>query len=306
MEKQYSIEVSQLTKNFGQKCAVNGVDISIPRGVVCGFLGPNGSGKTTILRMLCGLLTPTAGHGTCLGYDIITESMQIKKIVGYMPQQFSLYNRLTVLENLTFIARLYNMPDRNNKVAAVIEEMGLQHYKNHLANALSGGYKQRLSLAAAIVHEPKILLLDEPTAGVDPHSRQEIWDKLQQFAKSDITVLVSTHYMDEAERCHYLTYLAYGQLIAAGTVQAVIDHCGLTTWLALGNNVMCLAEKLKQIPAIDQVIERGNELRVSNKNALILEEAIKPYLNENYTWRPVRTTLEDVFIYMMKSRQDTR
>lgn len=306
MENQYSIEVHNLSKCFGDKEAVVGLDMAIPPGKVCGFLGPNGSGKTTVMRMLSGLLIPNAGSGHCLGYDIIKETAKIKQNIGYMPQRFSLYSRLSVYENLTFVAKLYNISDRENNIAHVMEELHLQNYRDHLASALSGGYKQRLALAAATLHKPKLLLLDEPTAGVDPQSRQEIWDKLQELAKSGITVLVSTHYMDEAERCHYLFYIAYGHLVTAGQVQDIVNQCGLATWLVLGPDVMSMAEKLRNDHNIEQVIERGNELRVSSKDHDLLANAIKNNMTEDYKAQKVRTTLEDVFIYLLKNRQDER
>ncbi len=205
------IAVEGLRKSFDGKTVVKDLSLQVRRGEIYGFLGPNGSGKTTFIRMLCGLLRPDAGHGTCLGYDILTESEQIKPHIGYMAQRFSLYEDLSVRENLDFMARIYGVRDRRGAVAATLERMGLARFAGQLAGTLSGGWKQRLALACCLLHQPQLLLLDEPTAGVDPKARRDFWDDIYALAAQGVTALISTHYMDEAERCHRLAYLAYGE-----------------------------------------------------------------------------------------------
>src|SRR4051812_16788172 len=235
------IDVEGLTKSFGGRRVVDNFSIRVERGQIFGFLGPNGSGKTTTIRMLCGLLTPDGGRGTCLGHDIIRESALIKRDVGYMTQRFSLYEDLSIRENLNFIARIYGVPDRQHAVTAALERLGLGNRSAQLAGQLSGGWKQRLALAACLLHHPRLLLLDEPTAGVDPKARREFWDQIYLLAAEGITVLVSTHYMDEAERCHRLAYIAYGKLLITGTAEEVIAHSHLTTWSVTGPDLFKLA-----------------------------------------------------------------
>ncbi len=212
-----AIDVKEINKSFGDKHVVKDLSLRVPRGQIFGFLGPNGSGKTTSIRMLCGLLTADSGSGTCLGYDVMKQSAQIKREVGYMTQRFSLWEDLTIRENMDFVARMYGMADRKAAVGRAIEELGLTSRQDQLAGALSGGWKQRLALASCLLHQPKLLLLDEPTAGVDPKARRDFWDELHRMCAQGMTVLVSTHYMDEAERCHQLGYIAYGKLLALGT-----------------------------------------------------------------------------------------
>ncbi len=224
-----AIEVSGLVKRFGGKTVVDNVSMSVAEGEIVGFLGPNGSGKTTTIRMMCGLLTPDAGEGEVLGHDLRTESLlKIKREVGYMTQKFSFYEDLTIAENLMFVARLYRLKPVDEHVDRTLEELGLTSRRNQLAGTLSGGWKQRLALAACIMHQPKLLLLDEPTAGVDPKARREFWDEIHRLARGGLTVLVSTHYMDEAERCHRISYISYGRMLATGTVDEVVagrpDH----------------------------------------------------------------------------------
>ncbi|WP_042567736.1 ABC transporter ATP-binding protein, partial [Ralstonia solanacearum] len=218
----YAIDVHGLNKHFGDKHVVRDLTMRVARGEIFGFLGPNGSGKTTSIRMMCGLLTPDSGSGTCLGYDILRQSDQIKRRAGYMTQRFSYWDDLSIRENLDFVARLYEMPNRREAVDRALENLGLASRARQLAGALSGGWKQRLALAACMLHEPDLLLLDEPTAGVDPKARRDFWEELHRLAAQGISVLVSTHYMDEAERCHKLAYIAYGELLAQGTAADVI------------------------------------------------------------------------------------
>ena len=229
-----AIDVRGLTKRFGRLTAVDRIDLRVQAGEICGFLGPNGSGKTTFIRMLCGLLRADAGSGTCLGYDVIRKSEQIKRQVGYMTQRFSFYEDLSIQENLDFVARMYAVPNRRNAVAASLEQLGLAERRNQLAGNLSGGWKQRLALAACMIHEPKLLLLDEPTAGVDPKARRDFWERIHQLAASGLTCLIATHYMDEAERCHRLAYIGYGRLLTQGTVAEVVAQANLTTWEVTG------------------------------------------------------------------------
>src|SRR6185436_758168 len=229
-----AIDVTGVTKRFGNKTVVNAIDLQVRRGEIYGFLGPNGSGKTTFIRMLCGLLTPDAGSGTCLGYDVRTQQAEIKRHVGYMTQKFSYYEDLTIRENLDFIARVYDVPDRNLAVQRSLDRLGLANRSHQLAGQLSGGWKQRLALAACLIHAPQLLLLDEPTAGVDPKARRDFWDEIRALAASGLTVLITTHYMDEAERCDQLAYLAYGKLLARGTTADVVASAKLTTWTVSG------------------------------------------------------------------------
>ncbi len=299
------IDVEGLTKRFGDKTVVDDFSLRVRRGQIYGFLGPNGSGKTTTIRMLCGLLTPDAGHGTCLGHDIITESAIIKREVGYMTQRFSLYEDLSIRENLDFVARMYAMPDRAALVGATLERLGLATRRRQLAGTLSGGWKQRLALAACLLHDPQLLLLDEPTAGVDPGARRDFWDHIHQLAGEGMTVLVSTHYMDEAERCHALAYLAYGKLLVSGTAQEVIDQAGLATWSIEGGSAELLkvASELKHAAGVEMVAPFGASIHVSGTDAGALERTLAPLAgHEGLRVRRVEPGLEDVFIHLTRAR----
>src|SRR5579859_6013180 len=246
-----AIDVKRLSKSFGGREVVHELSMQVKRGTIYGFLGPNGSGKTTTIRMLCGLLTPDAGEGTCLGFDIRRDTAKIKAEVGYMPQRFGLYEDLTIRENLEFIARLYAMPNPQESAREAIARLGLQKRAQQLAGQLSGGWKQRLSLAACVLHKPKLLLLDEPTAGVDPKARREFWDEIHGLASGGITVLVSTHYMDEAERCHLIGYISQGRLLAHGTVDEVVRSAGISAWRITGPAVGALKERIKKLPGVE-------------------------------------------------------
>jgi ABC-2 type transport system ATP-binding protein len=299
------IDVEGLSKNFAGKRVVDDFSIRVERGQIFGFLGPNGSGKTTTIRMLCGLLTPDAGRGTCLGHDVIRESANIKREAGYMTQRFSLYEDLSIRENLDFIARIYAVPDRKRTVAAALERLGLANRSHQLAGQLSGGWKQRLALAACLLHSPQLLLLDEPTAGVDPKARREFWDQIHELAAEGITVLVSTHYMDEAERCHRLAYIAYGKLLITGTAAEVIAQSRLATWSVSGADLFKLAAELRRVPAVAMVVPFGSTLHVSGTDAAALEAALAPYRERpGLAWSRALPGLEDVFIRMMDSAQD--
>ncbi|MEZ0604187.1 ABC transporter ATP-binding protein [Paraburkholderia sp. IW21] len=303
--QKYVIDVQGLNKRFGNKHVVNNVSLQVARGEIFGFLGPNGSGKTTSIRLMCGLLTPDSGTGTCLGYDIRSESEQIKRNVGYMTQRFSYWEDLTIRENLDFVARIYQMRNRREAVDRSLESLGLQTRANQLTGSLSGGWKQRLALAACMLHEPKLLLLDEPTAGVDPTARRDFWEELHRLAARGISVLVSTHYMDEAERCHKLAYIAYGKLLANGTSSEIIESQGLATWSIHGEHLSKLSEQLRATPGVDQTVVFGSSLHASGRDHAALEAAIRhATAGTSLLIEPVSTGLEDVFIYLMSHSKD--
>jgi len=299
-----AIDVYGMTKRFGNRTAVDHVDLQVRTGEICGFLGPNGSGKTTFIRMLCGLLRADEGRGTCLGLDVIAESEAIKRQVGYMTQRFSFYEDLTISENLDFVARIYAIKNRREAVRASLERLGLYNRRNQLAGELSGGWKQRLALAACMIHEPKLLLLDEPTAGVDPKARREFWEEIHQLAGEGLTFLIATHYMDEAERCHRLAYIAYSKLLTQGTVDEVVAQSRLTTWSVEGEDLLELAAQLRARPGVEQAVAFGGRLHVSGADPASLDEAIAPYRTENYEWRRIDSGLEDVFIHLMVGQKD--
>jgi ABC-2 type transport system ATP-binding protein len=305
MNGKLAIDVAGLNKHFGDKHVVKNLGLQVREGEIFGFLGPNGSGKTTSIRMLCGLLTPDSGKGTCLGYDVLRESGAIKRQVGYMTQKFSLWDDLTIGENLDFVARMFEMRNRREAVAQALEELGLTGRRNQLAGTLSGGWKQRLALASCLLHRPKLLLLDEPTAGVDPKARRDFWEEIHRLSANGITVLVSTHYMDEAERCHRLAYIAYGDLLAAGTAAEVVASQNLQTWEISGDAVQGLAEQLRVLPGADQVASFGTILHVSGTDGKTLQASLEAFV----AGRPLKMTsvaasLEDAFIHLMQGSQD--
>lgn len=300
-----AIDVQGLEKSFHGRKAVRDFSIDVPKGRIFGFLGPNGSGKTTTIRMLCGLLTPDAGRGTCLGLDILRQSAEIKRRVGYMTQKFSFYEDLTIAENLDFVARVYGLDRRRARVDSALEELGLAERRRQLAGELSGGWKQRLALAACVLHQPELLLLDEPTAGVDPKARRDFWDHIHRLAAGGMTVLVSTHYMDEAERCHEISYLAYGRLMVRGTVPEVIRGSGLSTWLVEGAGADRLAGRLEGLPGVAMAAPFGNALHVSGTDSAALEAAVAPWRDEPaLVWSRTEPSLEDVFIHLMGRAED--
>ena len=300
-----AIDVRGLVKRFGTKTVVDGFSIRVGHGRIHGFLGPNGSGKTTTIRMLCGLLTPDAGEGTCLGLDIRSQSAAIKRQVGYMTQKFSFWEDLSIAENLDFVARMYGLSDRKRRVGDALDRLGLGNRRRQLAGELSGGWKQRLALAACILHEPKLLLLDEPTAGVDPKARREFWDEIHALARDGLTVLVSTHYMDEAERCHAIAYLAYGRLMTEGTVDEVVARSGLHTWTVAGVDLGPLERDLAGRPGVEMVAAFGARLHVSGSDGDALAAALAPLRDRpGLTVAKAEPTLEDVFIHLMNRSTD--
>ena len=303
MPDEIVIDVRGLNKSFGDHHVVRDLALSVRRGEIFGFLGPNGSGKTTSIRMLCGLLTPDSGEGTCLGFDIRRESKAIKRHVGYMTQRFSLWEDLTIRENLRFVARMYSLDNVESRVTGALERLGLTDRAKQLAGQLSGGWKQRLALAACLLHEPQLLLLDEPTAGADPKARRDFWDQLHELAGHGITVLVSTHYMDEAERCHKLGYILFGRLLAQGTADEIVASQSLVAWSVEGPGLAALAPRLRALPAVDQVAAFGSELHVTGTDAATLDVALAPFKSEpGRTWQRIEPGLEDVFIHLMQSR----
>jgi ABC-2 type transport system ATP-binding protein len=301
------IDVHGLTKSFDGRVVVRGLSMQVKRGTIYGFLGPNGSGKTTTIRMLCGLLTPDEGSGTCLGYDIRKETDKIKRQVGYMTQRFSLYQDLSVRENLEFIARIYGLARPRAAARGAIERLGLTGREEQIAGELSGGWKQRLALGACTLPSPQLLLLDEPTAGVDPKARRDFWNEIHALAADGLTVLVSTHYMDEAERCHEIAYLAYGELLVHGTVEEVIESSHLTTYVVSardGNGLAALSDELSRTPGVDMVAPFGTSLHVSGRDAQKLETAVAQFRRDGFEWRHSQPSLEDVFIDLMGKAQD--
>jgi ABC-2 type transport system ATP-binding protein len=299
-----AIDVRGLNKSFGDKHVVQDVALQLETGRICGFLGPNGSGKTTTLRMLCGLLTPDSGEGSALGFDIRSQAGEIKRRTGYMTQRFSLYEDLTIAENLEFTARVHGLDRRRQRVDAALERLGLAERRDQLAGALSGGWKQRLALAAATLHEPQLLLLDEPTAGVDPKARRTFWDEIHALSGQGLTVLVSTHYMDEAERCHEIAYISYGRLIARGTAEEVVAASGLVTFRGEGPGIDRLAAEIAARAGVEAAAPFGAAVQASGSDRAALEAALAPWRRAPYRWTEVEPTLEDVFIQLMGRAQD--
>jgi ABC-2 type transport system ATP-binding protein len=301
-----AIDVRGISKRFGDKLVVNDFALQVARGEIYGFLGPNGSGKTTTIRMLCGLLTPDSGDGHCLGFDVFSESAAIKRQVGYMTQRFSLWDDLSIEENLMFVARMFAVPDRERRISRALFDLELAGRRKQLAGTLSGGWKQRLALAACLLHEPQLLLLDEPTAGVDPKARRDFWEEIHRLSAQGITVLVSTHYMDEAERCHRLAYIAYGNILASGTASEIVDNQKLHTWSVQGQrNGEVIADALRQLPGVEQVASFGVQLHVSGRDGQLLESSLKRYgEGRNLILTRSEPSLEDAFMHLMQGARD--
>lgn len=298
------IDVKKLSKNFNGIQAVNNISLQVGKGEIYGFLGPNGSGKTTTIRMLCGLLTPDSCEGTCLGYDVLTQSAYIKREVGYMTQRFSLYEDLTIRENLDFMARMYKVKNRKEVVKNSIKDLGLEGRQNQLTRTLSGGWKQRLALAAALIHRPKLLLLDEPTAGVDPQARRDFWDKVRDLSFEGITTLVSTHYMDEADRCTRLAYIISGEILARGTANEIIKKSQLKTWQVKGGDQLKLIKQLEGLPGIEKISVFGNALHIIGSDEKLLEESIAKVRSDKEDWKKISPNLEDVFIALVEKKRN--
>jgi len=300
-----AIDVHDLVKRFGSRTVVDRFSLALGEGRICGFLGPNGSGKTTTLRMICGLLTPDGGGGTCFGYDLVREREAIKRQTGYMTQHFGLYAELTIRENLDFVARVHGLDRRRERVDRALEQLGLAARQKQLAGSLSGGWKQQLSLAAAVLHEPRLLLLDEPTAGVDPKARRAFWDEIHGHAAQGMTVLVSTHYMDEAERCHEIAYIAYGELMARGATSDVVRDSGLHAFVASGDGADRLASRLREAPGVSAAAAFGTALHVCGPERDRLLAAIAPFRADGaIVWQEAEPTLEDIFIHLMGKAHD--
>ena len=305
MSDALAIDVKNLSKSFAGKLAVKNLSLQIKKGEIFGFLGPNGGGKTTTIRMLCGLLTPDTGQGTCLGFDILKQSRHIKERVGYMTQHFSLYTDLSIEENLDFMARIYSIPDRKQRVEHSLQQLNLYTRRKQLVQNLSGGWQQRLALAASLLHSPELLLLDEPTAGVDPKARRDFWDQIHQLSNQGITTLVSTHYMDEADRCHRVGYISFGELLTYGTSEEVIKKVGLTTWVITGPQLSQLANLLRGLPGIEQVVTFGSHLHLSGIDRSLITNSIARFQTDPWTWTLTDSNLEDVFIYLVNKTQNT-
>ncbi len=303
---EFAIDVCGMTKRFGAMTAVAGIDLRVRTGEICGFLGPNGSGKTTFIRMLCGLLRPDGGSGQCVGFDVIRESESIKRQVGYMTQRFSFYEDLSIEENLSFVARMYSIPNPRGVVRESLESLGLVARKDQLAGTLSGGWKQRLALAACLLHDPKLLLLDEPTAGVDPKARRDFWEQIHRLAGRGLTFLIATHYMDEAERCHRLAFISKGHLLAFGTTQEVVAGAHLTTYSVTGHDLVALGDRLRLAPGVRQAVAFGNSLHVSGDDEAALRAAIAPFeaADPSHRFRRIESGLEDVFIHLMQANAE--
>jgi ABC-type multidrug transport system ATPase subunit len=298
----YVINVHDLCKNFGPRRVVDGLTLQVSQGEICGFLGANGSGKTTTIRMLCGLLAPDSGEGTCLGLDIRQDAVLIRRQTGYMTQKFSYYEDLTVMENLELVAGVYEMPDGDAAVRDIVARMDLGQYADQLAGHLSGGWKQRLALAACVLHRPRLLLLDEPTAGVDAKARREFWDLIHDMAGEGLTVLVSTHYMDEAERCNRIVYLADGHIVVQGSADDVARHSGLIVYETAGEGIDDAARQIRRTAGVEAAAVFGHALRIAGTERLLLERAINSF--PNLVWHEVEPRLEDVFIHQLAAKKE--
>lgn len=295
----YIIDVRHLTKRFNKNHAVKDLELKVEYGDIFGFIGPNGAGKTTSIRMLCGLITPDSGVGQCVGFDILTESRQIKTLVGYMSQNFGLYKDLTVYENMLFFAEIYGVLDRKNQVEKYLHKFDLYKHKHQIAGTLSGGWKQRLSLAVSLLHDPLLLLLDEPTANIDPKARREFWELMHQLSREGITILLSSHNLDEVDKCDKIAYMYYGRTLMSGTIEEILKTVNLTTWAIKGVNLAMLAHQLEATEGVDQVLRFHNMLHVSGKNREELSQAIQPYINnEFFHGNEIDSTLEDVFVWL--------
>ena len=299
------IDVKGLTKRFGTKTVVDHVDLNVPRGAIYGFLGPNGSGKTTTIRLVCGLLRPDAGSGQVLGYDVVRDSAHIKARTGYMTQKFSLYEDLSIEENLSFVARLFDVDDRARRVAEAIEDLGLTARKRQLAGTLSGGWKQRVALAACMIHDPDLLLLDEPTAGVDPKARRDFWDQIRRYAARGVTTLVSTHYMDEAVQCDSIAYIAYGKKLIDAPTRDIPNAVGLSAYDVVADDLDAAAETLRSRAGAELVARFGQSLHVAGTDKAKLDDALRSIsAMPGFAATPIAAGLEEAFIHLMSQSAD--
>jgi ABC-type multidrug transport system ATPase subunit len=300
----YVIDVHGLNKSFGARRVVDDLSLQVAQREVCGFLGANGSGKTTTIRMLCGLLKPDGGTGTCLGLDIVRDAAALRRQVGYMTQRFSYYDDLTVTENLDLVAGVYELPNPRAAVRDIIARMELGFNADQLAGNLSGGWKQRLALAACVLHRPKLLLLDEPTAGVDAKARREFWDLIHDMAGEGLTVLVSTHYMDEAERCDRIVYLANGRIVVEGDALEVAKHSGLITYDGIGEHIDEAARRIRGMSGVESAAVFRRALHVAGTDRAALEHTLTQF--GDLQWREVEPRLEDVFIHQLAAAEQPR
>jgi ABC-2 type transport system ATP-binding protein len=306
MSEPLVIDVAGLTKSFGGRKVVDNFDLRVPRGAIYGFLGPNGSGKTTTIRMVCGLLKPESGQGRVLGFDVLAESSSIKQRVGYMTQKFSLYEDLSIRENLEFIARLYELDRRDQRVDQALADLGLAERQGQLAGKLSGGWKQRLALAACMIHEPDLLLLDEPTAGVDPKARRDFWDQIRRYSAQGVTTLVSTHYMDEAVQCDSIAYIAYGKKLLDAATAEIPGQIGLSCWRVAGRPLLQAQQALEAAPGVELAARFGAEIHVCGRDGAALERAVlqakqaQPHL----IVERIEAGFEEIFIYLMTESRD--
>jgi ABC-2 type transport system ATP-binding protein len=310
MKPEMAIEARGLTKRFGELTAVDALDLDVPRGRIYGFLGPNGSGKSTSIRMLCGLLTPSAGTANVLGVSIPGSTDALKPKIGYMTQSFSLFVDMTVVENLQFIAAIYSYPqaERKQRIDELLERYNLTAKRNALAGTLSGGQRQYLALACAVLHHPELLLLDEPTSAVDPQSRRNFWSNLFRLAKAGTTILLSTHYMDEAERCHRLAILARGVKVADGTPDELQHRTGMHVIEVIADDPYAAQTALSVAPEIASVTQLGMRLRALLPERIVNPEAVVDgYLEREQILartRRVEASLEDVFVAATLPRQE--
>jgi len=298
-----------LSRRFGSLVAVRDVSLEVAKGEIFGVLGPNGAGKSTTIRMLCGILDPSSGEGRVVGFDIRRDAERVKERIGYMTQRFSLYEDLTVEENLRFYAGIYGVPftRRRQRVGEVLERTGLVKRRGQLAGTLSGGWKQRVALASATIHEPPLLFLDEPTAGVDPVSRREFWEQIHRLSHEGTTVLLTTHYMDEAERCHRLAFIFRGSVLDVGTPEEIVLRRRLRGAELESDHAQEAAERLRGDAEVDEVAHYGNVLRVVTKNdvepSVVIARVLTGPLAPRSV-RPVRVGVEDAFVSMVRSEAD--
>jgi ABC-2 type transport system ATP-binding protein len=306
------IETRGLSRHFGALVAVRDVSFSVVRGEIFGVLGPNGAGKSTTIRMLCGILDPSGGSGTVVGYDIATQAESIKQRIGYMTQRFSLYEDLSVIENLSFYAGIYGVPRtrRRARVEQVLELSGLAARRKQIAGTLSGGWKQRVALASATIHEPPLLFLDEPTAGVDPVSRREFWEQIHRLSSEGTTVLLTTHYMDEAERCHRLAFIFRGQVLDIGTPEQIIERRTLSALELSTDRPREAAELLRKQPEVDEVAHYGHVLRLTTRGgvdpAAFTLGLLKQHGIDVQSAAPSRVSVEDAFVSMVREDDAAR